>query len=148
MRLLPEQRLWGLLRITLGLLLLWAFFDKVFGLGFSTAPASAWLKGGSPTTGFLLHGVHGPLAPLFEQLGGSPIIDWLFMLGLLGIGLALTFGIVMRLATITGVILFGLMYLALFPPAQNPIIDEHLIYILLLLTLNKVQAQKYLGFGS
>ena len=38
-----------LLRLALGVEFLWAFFDKLFGLGYSTPSARAWLEGGSPT---------------------------------------------------------------------------------------------------
>ena len=37
-------------RMALGFTFLWAFVDKTFGLGFATAPADAWVNGGSPTT--------------------------------------------------------------------------------------------------
>ena len=34
-----------LLRLALGVEFLWAFFDKLFGLGYSTPSARAWLNG-------------------------------------------------------------------------------------------------------
>ena len=42
-----------MLRFAMGFIFLWAFFDKVFGLGFATTADKAWIRGGSPTTGFL-----------------------------------------------------------------------------------------------
>ena len=41
------------LRLVMGFIFLWAFFDKVFGLGFATTTDKAWIYGMSPTTGFL-----------------------------------------------------------------------------------------------
>lgn len=41
------------IRIALGFIFLWAFLDKVFGLGFSTPSAKAWINGGNPSQGFL-----------------------------------------------------------------------------------------------
>ena len=92
------KSVWGLARIALGWIFLWAFFDKFLGLGYSTLPAKSWLMGTSPTTGFL-KGAAGTFAPFFNGLSGNMIVDWLFMVGLLGIGLALVLGIGMRSAT-------------------------------------------------
>ncbi len=109
---------------------LWAFLDKTFGLGFATAKASAWIAGGSPTSGFLLHGTHGPFATFFQSLANSGIVDWLFMLGLLGIGLALLIPKYLKWGALAGIVMMLLMYLASFPPENNPVVDDHLIYIL------------------
>ncbi len=128
---MPYQKV---LRILLGLTFLWPFFDKVFGLGFATVSGKAWIDGVSPTSGFLANATHGPLSPLFQSLAGSPVVDWLFMLGLLLIGLALILGIGMRIACVAGVALLGLIYLSEFPPKQNPLIDEHIIYSVILLS--------------
>lgn len=118
-------------RILIGLIFLWAFFDKWIGLGYATPSSGAWINGGSPTTGFL-KGVEGPFASFFHSLAGNVWVDWMFMAGLLGIGLALTFGIVVRLAVITGSILLLLMWAASLPIQTNPVIDDHIVYIALL----------------
>ena len=137
----------GVLRITLGSIFLWAFFDKLLGLGYSTLPAKSWLAGSSPTSGFL-KGAAGTFASQFQMLAGNPVVDWLFMLGLLGIGLALVLGIALRIATISGVVLMLLMWLAVFPPKTNPIVDDHIIYALVLMLLYKANAGDVLGFGK
>ncbi len=139
----------GILRISMGLIFLWAFFDKLMGLGYATKPEGAWLAGGSPTTGFLQFGVHGPFADFFHSLAGNPTIDWLFMLGLLFLGISFTFGIFMKLGGLSGVMMFLLMYLAVgIQPANHPFIDDHFIYILVLLTLVMSNSGTYLGFGN
>src|SRR3989344_2102150 len=102
----------GLLRLVMGFIFLWAFLDKLLGLGFATTAEKAWLVGGSPTTGFLSFAVHGPLTNFFNSLAGVPLIDYLFMLGLLFLGVSFMLGIFMRLASIGAVIMFSLMYLA------------------------------------
>ena len=134
---MKTETLWSLLRISLAFVLLWAFIDKVLGLGFATTPDKSWLQGVSPTTGFLKFGVEGIFAPFFQSLAGNPLIDWLFMLGLLGIGLALLLGIGLKIAGYSGALLMFFMYLSLFPPKNNPIIDEHIIYLLLFLIFAK-----------
>lgn len=135
----------GLLRISLGITFLWAFLDKVFGLGFTTAPENSWLSGASPTMGFLANATHGPFASVFQAMAGSVIVDWLFMMGLLLIGTALTFGLATRLASYSGTLLLFLMWLAVLPPEHHPFMDEHIIYALALLLLDSLGAGKYLG---
>lgn len=146
----PENKLsyiWALLRISLGWILLWAFLDKVFGLGFSTAADKTWLAGISPTAGFLKLGATGFLGKYFGALAGSALVDWLFMLGLLLIGTALILGIGMRIASYSGALLMFLMWLALVPSKNNPVLDDHIIYLFVFLGLNFADAGKTFGFG-
>lgn len=102
------------------------------GLGFATPAVSAWVNGGSPTTGFL-KSVEGPFASLFNGMAGNVFVDWLFMLALLGIGLALILGIGLRVAAVAGTLLLGMMWFAVFPytatKSNNPLVDDHLVYI-------------------
>ena len=120
------------LRFAMSFIFLWAFVDKVFGLGFATTADKAWINGGSPTTGFLSMGVKGPLAEIFHSLAGVALVDWAFMLGLLFIGLTLAFNKYVKWGALAGVVMMVLMYLALLFPANNPLIDEHIIYALVL----------------
>jgi thiosulfate dehydrogenase [quinone] large subunit len=147
----------AVLRYGFGLTFLWAFFDKTFALGFHTGWTTnpetgaetldrfgdaAWINGGSPTEGFLLYGVPegNPFREIFNSMAGAAWADWLFMIGLLGIGLALTLGIGMRIAAATGALLYLLMYAASFPLENNPVVDDHLLgaisVIVLALTLS------------
>jgi thiosulfate dehydrogenase (quinone) large subunit len=130
-----QKTVFTLLRYVMSFIFLWAFFDKVFGLGFSTTPAQAWIHGGSPTAGFLGHAVKGPFMDLFHSLSGVVIVDWLFMLGLLFIGLALLCKKYIKWGAIAGSVMLALMYLSLMLPANNPVIDEHIVYILVLILL-------------
>ena len=140
---------WGLLRLAMGLIFLWAFIDKVFGLGFATTPEKSWLAGGSPTAGFLQFAVHGPFADFYHGLAGIPMIDWLFMLGLLFVGVSLTLGIFVKLGSLTGAVMLFLMYTAIgIPPENNPFIDDHLVYILVMIGLMISNSGDYLGFGK
>lgn len=149
MKLHSEQVVWALLRILMGWIFLWAFLDKVFGLGFATSPDKAWLEGVSPTAGYLANATHGPLAGVFKAMAGMVVVDWLFMIGLLLIGLSLILGIGVRVAAYSGSVLLFLMFLAAsLPPEHNPIIDEHIIYILVLLLLARRPVGEWLGFGS
>ncbi len=80
------------LRVSLGFVFLWAFLDKTFGLGYATPNEKSWISGGSPTKGFLSHVDVGPLQSAFNNIAGTWWADWLFMLGLLTIGVALILG--------------------------------------------------------
>jgi len=123
-------------RIMIGFVFLWAFFDKTFGLGFATTAEKAWLAGGSPTTGFLKMGVNpdSPFASFFNSLAGQAWVDWLFMAGLLGIGVALVLGIGLRIAAATGTLLLVMMWAAAVPLENNPVVDDHLVYAAIIIT--------------
>lgn len=127
-----EKMTLGLLRLSMGFIFLWAFLDKTFGLGFATKSANSWIHGGSPTTGFLSHATQGPLASFFNSLAGYAIVDWLFMLGLLFVGLTLITNRFVRWGSLAGIVMLVLMYLALLWPANNPFLDEHIVYAIVL----------------
>ena len=153
---------WGALRLLMGFTFLWAFLDKLLALGFATGRNpetgvidffgdAAWINGASPTQGFLEFGVHtkGPLVDFYTGLAGSSLVDWVYMLSMLGIGLALMLGVGTRLAAIGGAIWMGIFYTAsaIFPE-NNPIIDDHIVYIVILIGLAYVGAGRFLGLGN
>jgi thiosulfate dehydrogenase (quinone) large subunit len=78
------------LRISTGAVFLWALLDKTFGLGYATPETGAWINGGSPTKVYLSNVDKGPFQSFFHNIAGTWWADWLFMLGLAGIGVALT----------------------------------------------------------
>ena len=146
------------LRLGIGWVFLWAFLDKLLALGYATGrnPESgavdrfgnaAWINGGSPTEGFLLNATSGPFANFYQSFAGATWADWLFMVGLAGIGIALIAGITMRIATAGGATLLVLMWSAVLPPANNPFMDDHIVYALVLVALALVGAGKTLGLG-
>ena len=128
----------AVLRIAVGFMFLWAFLDKTFGLSYATPSAKAWIHGGSPTSGFLKGVAVGPFQSTFHAIAGAPWADWLFMLGLLGIGVALIAGVAVRIAAVSGVLMLAGMWLATWPLAQldstgaatsstNPLVDDHVV---------------------
>src|SRR5690242_13255353 len=76
------RRVLAVLRIMFGFIFLWAFLDKMFGLGFATPAAKAWINGGSPTKGYLSSS-EGPFAGFYHAIAGNGFVNVLFMLGLL-----------------------------------------------------------------
>lgn len=145
----PKARyVWAIARLSLGWVFLWAFVDKLFGLGFATERADAWLNGGSPTFGFLTFGTNGPLAGIFQSFAGAAWADWLFMIALLGIGLALLLGVGMRIAAGAGALLLILMYAAAPILENNPFMDDHLVYAIVLVGLAMADAGRTWGLGA
>jgi thiosulfate dehydrogenase [quinone] large subunit len=153
------RRALAVLRIAFGITFLWAFLDKTFALGFHTGydqegnldrfgPA-AWINGGSPTEGFLSFGVpeDNPFKDVFNNMAGQAWVDWLFMIGLLGIGITLLFGVGMKIGTISGAVMYALMYLAVIPLENNPVVDDHLIGVIVMVVLLLGYAGRTWGFG-
>jgi thiosulfate dehydrogenase (quinone) large subunit len=147
------------IRIGTGFLFLWAFLDKTFGLNYSTPSSHAWIHGGSPTKGFLSGVNVGPFASTFQHWAGQGWADWMFMLALLGIGLALILGIGLRVAAVAGIVLVAMMWAAVWPPAQhatggaltgstNPFVDEHVMDALALLAVAAFGTAGRLGLGA
>jgi thiosulfate dehydrogenase (quinone) large subunit len=134
------------LRVVLGFTFLWAFADKLFGFGYATPSAKSWLNGGSPTKGFL-SSADGPFAGFYKDIAGAGWANWLFMLALLGVGVALTLGIGMRVAAVSGAVLYLMMWAVVLPPENNPVVDDHIIGALAVVALALVHAGDTFGLG-
>lgn len=146
------------LRLLTGFVFLWAFLDKAFGLGYATPSGNGWIDGGSPTKGFLGGVAVGPMESTFHGWAGAAWANWLFMLGLLGIGIALMAGVALRLAAAAGTVMMALMWIAEWPPAKhlsdgsasmstNPFADYHLVYAVVLIALAAAGAGATWGLG-
>jgi len=138
----------ALTRVGLGWVFLWAFLDKLFGLGHETASKAAWIHGGSPTEGFLAHGAVGPFASFYHDIAGATWADYLFMIGLAAIGTALILGVGMRVTAVAGSVLLVMMWTVVLPPENNVFLDDHLIYALTLILLAALNAGRSFGLGA
>lgn len=125
----------AVLRIVLGFMLVWAFFDKLLGLGMLTTPEMAVINGGSPTEYYLSELVSGVFAGMFHAIAGNAVVDFLLMAGLILVGLGLMLGIASKLSTVGLCIMMALMYMMSVPPSDNPIVDYHIVYILAVVTV-------------
>ncbi len=159
----PARKALAALRIGFGLTFLWAFFDKLLALGFSTGAVTnaegaktgidffsqdAWINGGSPTLGFLQFGADGPFQSFYNSLAGDAWVNWAFMLGLLGIGVALTFGIAIRIGAAAGFVMYLMMWTVALPPANNPVLDDHVLGALAMVVLGLTLAGDTWGLGK
>lgn len=151
-------KLTAVLRIATGFVFLWAFLDKTFGFGYATTTERAWLNGGSPTRGFLSGVDVGPLDGMLRSWAGAAWADWLFMLGLAGVGVAVLLGIGLRLSAFAGTVMMLLMWAAEWPldrvtasgepsMSTNPVVDYHIVYALVLIVLAAVYAGNTWGLG-
>jgi thiosulfate dehydrogenase [quinone] large subunit len=145
-------------RVVLGFEFLWAFLDKTFGFGYATPAERAWINGGSPTKGFLSRVAVGPFESTFHAWAGAGWADWLFMIGLLAIGVALIVGVGLRIAAVSGSLMMLAMWAAEWPldkltsageptMSTNPIVDYHIIYALALIALAVTFAGNIWGLG-
>jgi thiosulfate dehydrogenase [quinone] large subunit len=151
-------RFLAVVRMVTGFVFLWAFLDKTFGFGYATPAAKAWINGGHPTKGFLSSVAVGPFEATFHNWAGTAWADWLFMLGLLGVGVGLLLGVALRAAAASGTVMMLLMWAAEWPLAKhtsagelsmstNPIVDYHIIYALVLIAVALTYAGNTWGLG-
>lgn len=154
---------WAALRIAIGLIFLWAFFDKMIGLGFATCRVTdpvaktetvtvlcekSVAKGGSATTGFLKFGTSGPLEDFYKDLAGNKVVDFLFMSGLLLIGLSLVSGIGVKVAVVSASLMLLMMWSAVLPGENNPVLDDHIVYIIALIGVMYANKEQVWGLGK
>jgi thiosulfate dehydrogenase [quinone] large subunit len=94
--------------------------------------------------------VSGPLTGFFGL--ANPVVDVLFMLAMLGIGLAVILGSGLRVSAVVGSGVMLLMHLAEWPFAANaastdPLVDHHVVYALALVALASLSAGDTFGLG-
>jgi thiosulfate dehydrogenase [quinone] large subunit len=152
------RRLLAVARLSVGFVFLWAFLDKTFGLKYSTgwvnpetgSASAAWIDGGTPSQGFMKFAAIGPFKDLFNSMA-SPVTDWLFMLGMLAVGVAVMLGIGLRVAACAGSLIMLMMWLAEWPLQQgstNPVMDYHVVYALVIIFAAVTLAGDTWGLGK
>lgn len=137
---LKKDFLLFLLRVSMGWLLFYAGITKLFN--------PQWSAGGYLQNAKTLSGFYQWLATP-EML---PITNFLNEWGLTLLGVALLLGVFVRWAGILGAALMLLYYFPIleFPYAgeHSYIVDDHIIYALVLLVLGASGAGKILGLGK
>ena len=127
-----------LLRIAMGWMFVWSGFDKLLG---------DWTS-----AGFLVNATKGPLEGWFVDLGTNKtavdVIDGLVIWGQILIGITLLLGIVTRFSLFWAGVMMFMFYIAQLPPASNPFLDEHIIYIGVFLLLGALGAGRILGLDA
>lgn len=126
--------LMAVLRILLGWIMIWPFFDKLFGLGFATPSGSGFIDGGSPSS-FVTWVTKGVFAGFYESLAGNLVVDIVLLLALLVLGVTLTLGFASKLTTFGMVAFLLVMYTLVIPPTDNPVVDDHIIMAVAMLAV-------------
>jgi thiosulfate dehydrogenase [quinone] large subunit len=104
------------------------------------------LHGASATKGYL-SSLQGYAAGAFGALAGNPVVDTLFIAGMLLPGLALVLGAGTRIALVSAAVMFLMLWITQLPLENNPFLDQHLFYVLAAALLLALDAGRYLGFG-
>ena len=128
------------LRITMGWLYFYAGITKVLNPEWTSA---GYLAGAKTFAGFYAW---------LAQPGIMPFIDFTNKWGLTLLGVSLILGLGVRLSSLLGALLMALYYLPILNfPYPNPnafIVDQHIIYIAVLLFFSAVQAGRVWGLDG
>ena len=135
----PQKFFLFVSRITVGWMFFYAGITKVLDPQWS---AEGYLKGAKAFTWF------------FQMLLDPsilPIINFMNKWGLTFLGISLILGLFVRFSSLLAVLLMALYYIALGFPYPNPhsyIVDEHIIYISILLFFAAVKAGRVFGLDG
>ena len=146
-------------RVVVGIIFLWAGLEKVIGEGFTTWSAAGFLKfgtagtlawpfvSGTPAEGTVYNPTHDFWVNLAANDGAMTLINYLVMIGEVGIGIALILGIATRFASLMGTLMMLLFFLAAWDFAFG-IVNQHLTYAVVTLGLGIVGAGRYYGLDA
>ena len=129
-----------LLRVAMGWFMFYAGITKVLD---PTWSAAGYLQGAKTFTGFYVW---------LAQPAIIPIVNFVNAWGLTLLGISLIFGICVRLSSLCGIALMLLYYLPILDfPYPNPhalLVDEHILYSLVLLLFVSLRAGRVWGLES
>jgi thiosulfate dehydrogenase [quinone] large subunit len=129
-----------LTRVALGILFFYAGITKVLD---STWSAAGYIGVAKTFPNFY---------QLFLNPTILPIVNFLNEWGLTILGLSLILGLFVRLSSLLGVALMLLYYFAAgpfpYPNAHAWLVDEHIVYALLLLSFASIRAGRYWGLDQ
>ena len=126
-------------RITVGWMFFYAGITKVLNPQWS---AEGYLKGAKAFTWFF---------QILLDPSVLPIINFMNKWGLTLLGVSLILGLFVRFSSLLGVLLMALYYIALGFPYPNPhsyIVDEHIIYIAILLFFAAIKVGRVFGLDG
>ena len=135
----PQKFFLFVSRITVGWMFFYAGITKVLDPQWS---AEGYLKGAKAFTWFF---------QIILDPSILPIINFMNKWGLTLLGISLILGLFVRFSSLLGVLLMALYYIELGFPYPNPhsyIVDEHIIYISVLLFFASVKAGRAFGLDS
>lgn len=89
----------------------------------------------------------GPIGDIFLNFWGNPFVIQLLIWSSVLVGIALVLGIAVRLASYGGILIMLMLYLAVIPPS-SVILNQQIMYIVVLLFLVAGEAGKIGGLDS
>jgi thiosulfate dehydrogenase (quinone) large subunit len=149
----------ALLRVVVGIIFIWAGLDKLLGAGpkgFSAAGFLSHATSGSlgwpfvtgtadPNT--IYNPTHGFWVSLAGNAGAMTVVNFLVVAGELGIGIALILGLLTRFASLMGALMMLFFFFAAWS-FSNGVVNEHLTYLVVCLTLAGIGAGRYYGLDA
>ena len=153
-----HQRGAALLRVVVGIIMLWAGLEKAIGtpggwtaagfLKFGTAGTLGWpFVTGTPPKDAVYNPLHDFWVGLAGNAGLMQVIDTLVIAGELAIGIALILGVLTRFASIMGALMMFLFFLAAWDFAYG-IVNQDLTYFVVFLAIAGIGAGKYYGLDA
>ncbi len=153
-----HQRGAALLRVTAGVVMLWAGLEKLIGtpggfnvagfFKFGTSGSLAWpFVSGEPAKDAVFNPLHSFWVDLAGNAAAVQAINVLVVTGELAIGIALILGLATRFAAICGALMMGLFFLATWDFAYG-IVNQQLTYLVVFLTIAGLGAGKYYGLDA
>ena len=120
---------------------------SMIGLGLRLFIGGGW--GAWNTVGVVLPTTYprGPVGNILLNFWGNPFVIQLLIWSSVLIGIALVFGVAVRLASYGGMLIMLLFYLAVIPPG-SVIISQQIIYLIMFAILAIGEAGKVRGLDS
>lgn len=152
-----HQRGVALLRIVVGIIFLWAGLEKLLApaafdaggfLKFATAGTLGWpFISGEIAEGTVFNPTQGLWLALADNSALMSIVNVLVPYGQLGIGIALILGLLTRFGAVMGALMMTFFFFAAWD-FQYGIVNQHLAYALICLTVAGIGAGRYYGLDA
>jgi thiosulfate dehydrogenase [quinone] large subunit len=154
---LIHQRGVALLRITVGIIFLWAGLEKLMAtqpfdaagfLKFATTGTLGWpFVSGEIAEGTVFNPTHDLWVSIAGNASLMGIINVLVPFGQLGIGVSLILGLLTRFGAAMGALMMTFFFFAAWDFAYG-IVNQHLAYALICLTVAGLGAGRYYGLDG
>ncbi len=152
-----HQRGVALLRIMVGVIFLWAGLEKVLApeafdasgfLKFATAGTLGWpFVAGEVAEGTVFNPTQGLWLALADNAALMGLVNVLVPLGQIGIGVSLILGLFTRFGATMGALMMTFFFFAAWDFAYG-IVNQHLAYMLVCLTIAGIGAGRYYGLDG
>jgi len=152
-----HQRGVALLRIAVGVIFLWAGLEKLLApqpfdaggfLKFATAGTLGWpFVTGEVAEGTIFNPTQGLWLSLADNQAVMSFVNVLVPLGQVGIGISLILGLLTRFGATMGALMLAFFFFAAWD-FQYGVVNQHLAYSLICLTIAGIGAGRYYGLDG